>query len=210
MKKILVLGFAICLLSLSTPSFGFSYFEMIGDNDGYGYGVADNATLPFSDDPTPGGGWIFDNRSAAELAATNGAQFTDIEPRNTLNATFNFAPFAPSAFHEGTFMIDLSGIQTTAGGQSRLWFDGIEVVNAFAGVEMGAWGSQVFQFSLGAVTLADGILDVDFASGTVGSTVDNVAIDFASLKVVTIPEPTSMALLGLGLLGTGLVRKFRK
>ena len=45
---------------------------MVGDNDGYGFGAAvvpDGGSLP-----VPG----FDNRSAAEAVATNGAQQTDI------------------------------------------------------------------------------------------------------------------------------------
>ncbi len=191
---------AIVLMAASTNA--FTYSDMIGDNDGYGYGVADGAVLPE---------WVFDNRSAAELAATNGAQFTDYESNQfVLDATFDFAPFALSDIISATFTIDVTGIQTTDFGQSRLWFDGIEVADAFAGVEQGVYGSGVFDFAVDNSYLADGNLDVRYLGGDVDAT----GVDFVKLTIETrtpaIPEPTTLALLGLGLAGLGLRRKLRK
>ncbi len=67
MRKLLALSiFALTVGQASAATW------MIGDNDGYGIGIPDNADHPFN-----GFTANYDGRSAAEAAATNGAQYTD-------------------------------------------------------------------------------------------------------------------------------------
>src|SRR3990172_10499705 len=60
----------IALVVATGPAYATSY--LIGDNDGYGAGICDNCTHPFN-----GATANYDGRSAAEAAATDGAQYTD-------------------------------------------------------------------------------------------------------------------------------------
>ena len=64
---------AVCagLLALSAMQVSAATWQ-IGDNDGYGAGIPDNANHNFD-----GFAANYDGRSAAEAAATNGAQYTD-------------------------------------------------------------------------------------------------------------------------------------
>lgn len=83
---------------------------LIGDNDGYGPGVnaADNgpAVWPVNPNSNPLG---YDGRSAAEAAATNGAQFTDVY-------SSLFPGFGPNGVSTGNVVFALPVGQTLTSG----------------------------------------------------------------------------------------------
>ena len=212
MKKLILIGLmAAFVVGLSGSANALTVYDMIGDNDGYGYGAAvvpDFANLPFTDNPFPGAGWLFDNRSAAELAATDGAQATDVEDNFdvTFFHTFDVSQFA--SISSATFYIDITGLQQNVfGGVSHLYLDGFEIAG-FLSVDQGTWGSNVFSMSVNTADLADGMLDVYFDNWPS----DHIGIDYTMLAVsgVAIPEPATMILFGIGMVGMGLRRKFRK
>lgn len=194
-----------------------TYSSLIGDNDGFGYSggrVADNTRLPFTNLPVPNTGWTFDNRSGDELAAFNGAQFTDFESElGGMDAVFHHR-FDISQFNsltEVTVTIDVSGIQQGLyDGFTHLYIDGVEV-GEFLDLYQGGWGSKLLTYKVDLGMLSDGMLDISFD----GWSADSYAIDFASLNIAgeasdVVPEPGTMLLTGLGLAGVGLYRRLRK
>jgi len=208
MKKLLTLFVvgAVVMMAGSVMAQPLTIQNMIGDNDGYGYGagvVADGADLPGA--PSS---WTFDNRSAAELAATDGSQATDVEDNFdvTFFHTFDVSQFA--VLSSATFTIDITGVQQGVfGGTSKLYLDGVQVLDQT--LNQGAWGSNLFTFNVNLADLADGALDVYFDNW--GS--DHMGIDFTMLEVngrAAVPEPTTMLLFGLGMLGAGAYRRYKK
>ncbi len=190
--------------------------DMIGDNDGYGYGqdlVPDGATLPgeLLDDDSYS--WRFDNRSVDELAATNGAQFTDWSDRFDATFTHQFDIFQFDYLTEAYFTIDFSGQQSIFSSDdifTRLQIGGIDVID-LRPYEQGAWGSGLFTFEIDVDMLTDGMLEVAFSMGENRNSREEMAIDFTRLCVTgvassAIPEPGTMILLGLGTVGI-IIRK---
>jgi|WetSurMetagenome_2_1015567.scaffolds.fasta_scaffold130514_1 hypothetical protein len=185
--------------------------NMIGDNDGYGYGadlVPDGADLPYTNNPYEGTGWLFDNRSEAELAAIDGSQATDVEDITSVTFHHKFDMSLFKSLTCATFSIDMSGVQQGLfGGYSHLYLDGVEMSD-FLTLDQGAWGSSVLTYKVDLSTLCDGMLDVTIDKWSE----DHIAVDFASLTVTgygacPVPEPTTMLLVALGLAGAGVVRR---
>ena len=89
MKKTIVKPLCLAgLLALAAAPVSATTW-MIGDNDGYGAGIPDNANHPFN-----GSSANYDGRSAAEMAATNGAQYTD-----TYSTTYHAPRIRPATWH---------------------------------------------------------------------------------------------------------------
>lgn len=189
-----------CLLAVSANSSAIPVTIMIGDNDGYGFGVADGADLPST---------IFDNRSAAELAATDGSQNTDFAEVSVVNFTFDFDATAYSSISNVFFTMDVSGIQQSTFGTSTLLLDGVDV-SAGLPIDQGALGSGIFSFGVNAADLLDGQLDVSFTGGS--SAIDFIAFDYFALDFdsAAVPEPSILTLLGLSLALFGFNSRRRK
>jgi hypothetical protein len=99
----------------------------IGDNDGYGIGIPDNANHTFN-----GFTANFDGRSAAEAAATDGAQYTDTYstthadygPQSGSIATFIFTELG-NGWTEGSMWFDMADFQATTFGAVNTTYNGI-------------------------------------------------------------------------------------
>jgi hypothetical protein len=158
---------------------------MIGDNDGYGYGIADGQTLPISSNPDYN--WIFDNREPVERTAIDGSQHTDYEPYNSRRFSFTivFPPINPMSFSAAAFIYDVSGIQEAGFGSSSLFLDSVSVELPEA---QGTFGSGVYTIPINDPSiLEDGKITVTFQGGEGANpgvwNPDAIAFDFFELDI---------------------------
>lgn len=180
---------------------------MIGDDDGYGMGIPDNTNHPFN-----GFAAGYDGRSAAEVAATNGAQYTDTYstthpgygPQDGTVATFQFTGLGNS-WTEGSMWFDMADFQASTFGAVSVTYNGIVQNWAF---NDGFPTTKVRFFDLSAA-----VIDSINLTGELTVSIDRngssdfYGFDYAMLSDKTgehttkVPEPSSMLLFGLGLLG---------
>lgn len=187
---------------------------MIGDDDGYGIGIPDGANHTFV-------GPIKDYRSAAEMAATDGAQFTDTystthpgySPQAGTVATFTFAGLG-NTWSAGHLVIDAADFQADTFGHVITTFNGI--VQDF-GYNDGYPKTVIHEYDLDAAVLASinltGQLNISINRNGSGDFYgfDYLKLnDFPITSAVPEPETYAMMLAGLGLMGVVARRRKSK
>lgn len=181
--------------------------DLVGDVDGLGGNVAGNAFLG-----------PFDNRSAAELAATDGAQQTDNATQsfgtNYVHGIFthNFGAF--SSITSATWELGVGGLQSF---NDTLSMDGTVVASGADLPDQGPQGFGIYSLTITDFTdLLDGMVIFDLHLNT-NSTGEPVVFDFARLTIEgtqigtppnAVPVPAAAILFAPALLGfLGLRRK---
>lgn len=203
MKRLVVLlAFLLVMGTLPGTATASPFVLMVGDNDGYGFGVPDNGTAT----------WpcyiCWDGRSPAEVAATNGAQYTDVY------ATL-FPGAGPIGVTVGDIIFPFTGTLTSASvtvdmadfqipDYMKVYFNGILQPGLFAfsdGFEV----TKIRTFALDGAALAAANLAGQFVMRLDGSNVsDYVAFDYFELRGETAAVPdagSSLLLLGMGFAG---------
>ena len=157
------------------------------------------------------------NRDAAEIAATNGAQITDVYSSifpgngpNTSTTADVLLPFtgtltsATLSFAGGDFQSDVFGALAAN-------INGVSVPFSFAD---GRFVTAIHSFTLNAAELAAANLagEVDLHLDRNGSG-DFIAFDWFELVGTTstaVPEPATLSILGAALAGLGWLRRRRR
>lgn len=188
----------------------------IGDNDGYGAGICDNCNHNFNGN-TAG----YDGRSAAEVAATNGAQYTDTysvthgiySPADQTGslATFVFSGLT-GVWTIGHLQIDAADFQASLFGAVVTTFNGIvqafDFNDGFPHTAIHNW--DLSQAVLDSINASDSLTIIINRNGSS----DFYGFDYLSLNDFAnpdrnVPEPSTLLLFGLALIGLAVVKRRR-
>lgn len=207
----LMIALLLVSLSLCKVAAANSIDILVGDKDGFGFGLGtcpDTGTCANLSSPS------IDNRSAAEAAATNGAQFTDVYsallPGDGPNTTssgdiiFNFT----GALADATISFAAGDFQSDAFGALTASVNGVSTPFFFAD---GRFATEIHSITLtpAELTAANlaGFVDLNIDRGSSG---DFIAFDYFELtgdtastgtQSSTVPEPSTLALFSTGILG---------
>ena len=210
--------FAVGWIVLATSASAVSVDVLVGDVDGFGFGCPNIAPAGTCHWPGPGvSGSGYDGRSAAEAAATNGAQITDIY-------SALFPQFGPNTFTQADVLLPFTGVlvsgnvqvasgdrQFPIGGPIGLSINGVDVLFQ---TNQGFMGAGIDTYILDAAELAAanvaGMVILHFNHFFPG---DLIAFDWFRLTGDTssgpppLAEPATLLLLWLGLAGVVVTRR---
>ena len=192
---------------------------IVGDVDNYGLGGStslDQVPAGTIIWPGPGdSGQNYDGRSAAEMAATNGAQITDcysaIFPGEGPNTTTTASVFFPKGYviHDGSFVMAMGDFQAPDPGiPIAMNINGVPLDSATQSTP-DTWGDGFGASAIRSFVLTPDQIAAASAAGQVIINFDHlasndlIAFDWFKLcaNVTPVPVPPSAILLGSGLLG---------
>ncbi|WDE10169.1 hypothetical protein [Thalassomonas haliotis] len=175
----------------------------IGDNDGFGFGVADNARVET---------WFYDNRDGDEVHATDGSQHTDIAyyPHEGVYPVPGFDIIFPllGDLISGIVTLDIQGVQYGEINRPdiqkiEIYFNGILQENLHTAYT-GAYGSAVTTTTISDEVLAAGQGSNEFVVTIGENRWDAVGYDFFNLSgevnAAAVPLPASLLLCIIGIL----------
>jgi hypothetical protein len=207
LRHLVTCGCLLVAAAVVTPGTVMAQSQLIGDKDCFGFGGYPCASLANINLPE-------DRRSAAEAAATNGAQQTDFYSANFSPLPFGFNVIFPMAVQitSGTLSIGMGGFQATTFGQLAVLLNGVFLPNYF-NFEDGPLAVVERSFLLSAAQVAavnaDGELRLTINRG---NSTDGIAFDYFQFDytpTAVVAEPMSMILLGTGLIGIAGIRRRR-